>query len=166
MLKRISLLLNTPFGYWKQWQGSPGIVRSRCAKYSGVILQRWGNMGKMRHITFACKIFLDHPQCSGPSLIWLAINKLYTKSKIKLGFSKTLDYFFVLRMIKIKRCKRKIERKTENIHKCNTRLNLDYFFPGNGTRKRGLLIVKLCIKFRLDSQAYKSTIVAKGSFFS
>jgi hypothetical protein len=68
-------------------------------------------------------------------------------------------------MIKIKRCKRKIKRKTENIHKCNTRLNLDYLFPGNSARKRGLLMVKICIKFRLDSQAYKSTIVAKGPFF-
>jgi hypothetical protein len=46
------------------------------------------------------------------------INKKRTKRK--LGFSKTLDWliFFVLRMIKIKRCKRKIKRKTENIHKC------------------------------------------------
>jgi hypothetical protein len=28
-----------------------------------------------------------------------------------------------------------------------------------------LLTVKICIKFRLDSQAYKSTIIAKGPFF-
>jgi hypothetical protein len=37
-------------------------------------------------------------------------------------------------------------------------------FPGNGTRKRGLLTVKICIKFRLDSQAYKSSVVVKGPF--
>jgi hypothetical protein len=28
-----------------------------------------------------------------------------------------------------------------------------------------VLMVKSCIKVRLDSQAYKSTVVAKGSFF-
>jgi hypothetical protein len=28
-----------------------------------------------------------------------------------------------------------------------------------------LLMVKICIKLRLDSQAYKSTVVAKGPFF-
>jgi hypothetical protein len=44
-------------------------------------------------------------------------------------------------------------------------LNLDYLFPNNGARKRGLLTVKICIKFHLDSQAYKSTVVAKGPFF-
>jgi hypothetical protein len=29
---------------------------------------------------------------------------------------------------------------------------------------RSLLTVKICIKFHLDSQAYKSTVVAKGPF--
>jgi hypothetical protein len=45
--------------------------------------------------------------------------KDYKKTKRKLMFSKTLDWFFcfVLRMIKIKRRKRKIKRKTKNIHK-------------------------------------------------
>jgi hypothetical protein len=38
-------------------------------------------------------------------------------------------------MIKIKRCKRKIKRKTENIHKRNTRLNLDYLFPATAPEK-------------------------------
>jgi hypothetical protein len=28
-----------------------------------------------------------------------------------------------------------------------------------------VLTIKICIKFRLDSQAYKSTVVAKGPFF-
>jgi hypothetical protein len=66
----------------------------------------------------------------------LAINKIYTKTKRKLGLSKTLDsFFFVLRMIKIKRCKRNIKRKTENIHKRNTRLNFDYLFPAAAPEK-------------------------------
>jgi hypothetical protein len=91
--------------------------------------------------------------------------KYIQKLKWKLGFRKNLDlFFFVLRMIKIKRWKRKIKRKTENIHKRNTRLNIDYLFPGNSARKRALT-VKICIKFRLDSQAYKSTVVDKGPFF-
>jgi hypothetical protein len=68
-------------------------------------------------------------------------------------------------MIKIKRYKRKIKRKTENIHKHNTRLNLDYLFPGNDTRKSRLLTVNSCIKVRLDLQADKSSIVVKGPFF-
>jgi hypothetical protein len=46
-----------------------------------------------------------------------------------------------------------------------TRLNLDYLFPSNGTRKRGLLTVNSCIKFRLDLQADKSSVVVKGPFF-
>jgi hypothetical protein len=92
------------------------------------------------HATFACKIFLDHPQniCffvgDAPVhlRLGLAINKIYTKAK-KIGLSKTLYCFF--RMIKIKRCKRKIKRKTENTHKRNTGLILDYLFPGNGAKK-------------------------------
>jgi hypothetical protein len=48
----------------------------------------------------------------------LAIKKCIQNLKRKLGFSKTLDwFFFVLRMIKIKRCKIKIKTKTENNHK-------------------------------------------------
>jgi hypothetical protein len=31
-----------------------------------------------------------------------------------------------------------------------TRLNLDYLFPSNGARKRGLLMVDYRIKVRLD----------------
>jgi hypothetical protein len=37
-------------------------------------------------------------------------------------------------MVKIKRSKRKIKRKIENIYKRNTTLNLDYLFPGNNAR--------------------------------
>jgi hypothetical protein len=59
----------------------------------------------------------------------------------------------------------KNQEKTENIHKHNTRLNLDYLFPGNGARKRGLLTVNSCIKVRLDLQADKSSILVKGPFF-
>jgi hypothetical protein len=36
--------------------------------------------------------------------------------------------------------------------------------PGNGARKRGLLKVYMCIQFRLDLQADKSSVVAKGPF--
>jgi hypothetical protein len=45
-------------------------------------------------------------------------------------------------MIKIKRCKRKSKEKLKNIYERNTRLDLDYLFPGNGARKRGLLTVE------------------------
>jgi hypothetical protein len=41
-------------------------------------------------------------------------------------------------MVEIKRCKRKIKRKTENIYKHNTRLNLDYFL-GQRHHKKGLV---------------------------
>jgi hypothetical protein len=68
-------------------------------------------------------------------------------------------------MIKIKRCKIKIKRKTENNHKRNTRLNLDYLFPGNAARKRGLFMVYICVKVKVDLQADKSPIVVKGPFF-
>jgi hypothetical protein len=56
-------------------------------------------------------------------------------------------------------------RKAENIHEHNTRLNLDYLFPGNDARKRGLLTVYMCIKLCLDMQADKSSVVVKGPFF-
>jgi hypothetical protein len=67
-------------------------------------------------------------------------------------------------MVEIKRCKRKIKRKTD-IYKYNTRLNLNYSFPGNGARKGGLLTVYMCIKLRLDLQADKFSVVVKGPFF-
>jgi hypothetical protein len=59
--------------------------------------------------------------------------------------------------------KKKAREKTENMYKCHTRLNLDYLILGNGARKRGLLIVYMCIKLRLDLQADKSSIVVKVS---
>jgi hypothetical protein len=68
-------------------------------------------------------------------------------------------------MIKIKRCKKKNQEKNWKYSQTQTRLNLDYLFPGNSTRKRGLLTVYIRIKVRLDWQADKSTIVAKGPFF-
>jgi hypothetical protein len=68
-------------------------------------------------------------------------------------------------MIKIKRSKRKIKIKTENNNKRNTRLNLDYLFPGNGARKRGLLTVYIRVKVQVDLQADKSPVVVKGPFF-
>jgi hypothetical protein len=46
-----------------------------------------------------------------------------------------------------------------------TRLNLDYLFPGNGARKRGLLTINMRIKVHLNLQADKSSIVVKGPFF-
>jgi hypothetical protein len=45
-----------------------------------------------------------------------------------------------------------------------TRLNLDYLFPDNDARKRGLSTVNSCIKVRLDLQADKSSVVVKGPF--
>jgi hypothetical protein len=68
-------------------------------------------------------------------------------------------------MIKIKRCKRKIKRKIENNHKRNTRLNLDYLFPSDGARKRGLLTVYIRVKVQVDLQTDKSPVVVKGPFF-
>jgi hypothetical protein len=44
-------------------------------------------------------------------------------------------------------------------------LNLDYLFPSNGTRKRGLLMIYCHIKVRLDVQSDKSSVVVKGPFF-
>jgi hypothetical protein len=46
--------------------------------------------------------------------------------------------------------------------KSNTRSNLDYLFPGNGARKRGLLTVYNRIKLQVDLQADKSPVVVKG----
>jgi hypothetical protein len=56
-------------------------------------------------------------------------------------------------MIKVKRYKRRIKRKTENIQKNDTRLDLDCLFPGNGARERGLLTVYIRIKLHMDLQA-------------
>jgi hypothetical protein len=71
------------------------------------------------HISFACKVFLDHPQKniwvswrgSQPSLVRVS-NKTKIK-KAKLGLIKTrLDcFFFFLRMIKVKRCNRTSKEK-------------------------------------------------------
>jgi hypothetical protein len=58
---------------------------------------------------------------------------------------------------------KKIKRKTEKIS--DTRSDLDFLFPGNGARKRGLLTVNSCIKVRLELQADNSPIVVKGPFF-
>jgi hypothetical protein len=44
-------------------------------------------------------------------------------------------------------------------------LDLDCLFPGNGTRKRGLLMVYTRIRLHMDLQAYKSPVVVKGPFF-
>jgi hypothetical protein len=69
-------------------------------------------------------------------------------------------------MIEVKRCKRKVKRKTEKYsQKSDTRLDLDCLFPGNGARKRGLLMVDYRIKVHMDLQADKSTVVVKGPFF-
>jgi hypothetical protein len=38
-------------------------------------------------------------------------------------------------------------------------------FDETQPRSQLVLMVKICIKFRLDSQAYKSTVIAKGPFF-
>jgi hypothetical protein len=46
-----------------------------------------------------------------------------------------------------------------------TRLNLDYLFPGNGARKRGLLMVYIRVKVQADLQVDKSPVVVKGPFF-
>jgi hypothetical protein len=65
-------------------------------------------------------------------------------------------------MIKLKRCKRKSKEKLKI---SDTRLDLDCLFPGNGAKKRGLLMVDYRIKVHMDLQADKSTIVVKGPFF-
>jgi hypothetical protein len=61
--------------------------------------------------------------------------------------------------------KGKTKRKLNIFTKSNKRSNLDHLFPGNGARKRGMLMVYMRIKFRMDLQADKSSIVAKGPFF-
>jgi hypothetical protein len=38
-------------------------------------------------------------------------------------------------------------------------------FDETQPRSQLVLMVKICIKFRSDSQAYKSTVIAKGPFF-
>ena len=71
-------------------------------------------------------------------------------------------------MIKVKRCKRKVKRKTgkrKYSQESDTRLDLDCLFPSNSARKRGLLTVDCRIKVRLDLQADKSPVVVKGLFF-
>jgi hypothetical protein len=59
----------------------------------------------------------------------------------------------------------KTKRKLKITRKGNKKTNLDHLFPGNGTRKRGLLTVNSCIKIRLDLQADKYLVVVKGPFF-
>jgi hypothetical protein len=44
-------------------------------------------------------------------------------------------------------------------------LDLDCLSPGNGARKRGLLMVDYRIKVHMDLQTDKSPIVVKGPFF-
>jgi hypothetical protein len=68
-------------------------------------------------------------------------------------------------MIKVKRCKRKSKEKLKNIQKSDTRSNLHCLFPGNGTRKGGLLTVYIRIKLHMDLQADKSPVIVKGPFF-
>jgi hypothetical protein len=69
-------------------------------------------------------------------------------------------------MTKVKRCKRKIKRKTEKYsQESDARLDLDCLFPGNGVRKRGMLTVDCRIKVSLDLQVDKSPVVVKGPFF-
>jgi hypothetical protein len=49
--------------------------------------------------------------------------------------------------------------------KSNKRSNLDHLFPGNGARKRGLLMVYNHIELQVDLQADKSPVIVKGPFF-
>jgi hypothetical protein len=56
-------------------------------------------------------------------------------------------------------------KENRKSQKGNKRSSLDHLFPGNGTRKRGLLMVNSCIKVRLDLQEDKSPVVVKGPFF-
>jgi hypothetical protein len=44
-------------------------------------------------------------------------------------------------------------------------LNLDYLFPGNGARKRGLLTIYIRVKVQVDLQAEGSPVVVNGPFF-
>jgi hypothetical protein len=61
--------------------------------------------------------------------------------------------------------KKKNQKKTENYTKSNKTSNLDHLFPGNGTRKSGLVTVYIRIKLQVDLQADKSSVVVKGPFF-
>jgi hypothetical protein len=58
-----------------------------------------------------------------------------------------------------------MQKKNWKYSQMQTRLNLDYLFPGNGASKRGLLTVDYRIKVRLDLPADKSSVVVKGPFF-
>jgi hypothetical protein len=61
---------------------------------------------------------------------------------------------------------KKIKRKTEKYsQKSDTRFDLDSLFPGNGARKRSLLMVYIRSKVHMDLQADKSPVIAKGPFF-
>jgi hypothetical protein len=72
------------------------------------------------HIIFACKIFLDNPQniCffvgNVAIHLWLGLAIKNIQKLKKLGFNKTLDWFF-WRWSNLRDAK-KIKRKTENIH--------------------------------------------------
>jgi hypothetical protein len=56
-------------------------------------------------------------------------------------------------------------KENQKYSQTQTRLNLDYLFPGNNARKRGLLTVDYRIKVLLDLQVDKSSVVVKGPFF-
>jgi hypothetical protein len=102
-------------------------------------------------------------------LLGLAINKIYTKTKNKNKSKNTwvrqtrLDWFW--EWSKVSRCKKKNQKKTENYTKSNKRPNLDHLFPGNGARKRGLMMVYIHIKIKVDLQVDKSSVIVKGPFF-
>jgi hypothetical protein len=127
-------------------------------------------------ISLSCKVFLDHPQnyqvCwrgSRLSLVRFSNKQNIHKTKNKNKSKKTrvretrLDWFW--EWSKVSRCNKKNQKKTKNYTKSNRRSNLDHLFPGNGARKRGLLIVYIRIKVQLDLQANKSSVVFKGPFF-
>jgi hypothetical protein len=52
---------------------------------------------------------------------------------------------------------KKNQKKNWKYSQTQPGLNLDYLFPDNGTRKRGLLTVDYRIKVRLDLQEDKKT---------
>jgi hypothetical protein len=85
------------------------------------------------------------------------------KSKKTRDRQTRLDWFWG--WSNLSRCKKKKQKKIENYTKSNERSNLDHLFPGNGARKRGLLMVYIRIKLQVDLQADKSFIVVKGPFF-
>jgi hypothetical protein len=109
------------------------------------------------HITFACKIFLDHPQSicflfvgdvAVHLRLGLAINKIYTQTKRKLGFSTTLDWFFFFwGWSKLRDAKRKIKRKTENIHKGKLDWILITCSPATAPEKRACWWLIVVSKF-------------------